>query len=95
MCNAGGGREFRRRYSTAPRARESFEKRFRLLLPSNTLIQFFFGLMIELFVPPVGFSSPFPKFVGTMDDLFFGGCSHWGAFFAANGERSAADRPLQ
>jgi hypothetical protein len=30
-----------------------------------------------------------------MDDLFFGGCSHWGAFFAANGERSAADRPLQ
>jgi hypothetical protein len=53
-----------------------FEERFRLLLTRNTLIQFFFGLMIELFVPPVGFSSAFPKFVGTMDDLFFGGCSH-------------------
>jgi hypothetical protein len=71
-----GGHRPQTSYSTPRRVRESFEERFRLLLTRNTLIQFFFGLMIELFVPPVGFSSAFPKFVGTMDDLFFGGCSH-------------------
>ena len=69
------------------RERKSFEERFRLLIRGSTLIQFLFGLMIELFIPPVGFSSPFPKFVGTMDDLFSGGCSHCWAFFAAVGER--------
>jgi hypothetical protein len=43
--------------ASAPKARESFEKRFRFLLPSNTLIQFFFGLMIESSSLPSGYPA--------------------------------------
>jgi hypothetical protein len=57
---------------------KSFEDRFRFLLASKGLIQFFFGLMIELFIPPLGLFSPLPQFVGTVDNLFFCGCGHWG-----------------
>src|ERR1700722_7725601 len=61
------------------RPAESFEERFRFLLAGNALIQFFFGLMIELFIPPLGLFSPLPQFVGTVDNLFFCGCGHLGA----------------
>src|ERR1700721_2926996 len=59
------------------RPAESFEERFRFLLAGNALIQFFFGLMIELFIPPLGLFSPLPQFVGAVDNLFFCGCGHW------------------
>ena len=66
------------------RQRESFGDRFRFLPTDKPLIQFFFGLMIKLIIPAVGFSSPLPKFVGAVDDLFSGGCGYWEVLAAAD-----------
>jgi hypothetical protein len=45
-------------------------------LGSEAVVQFFFGLAIELFVTALGLSCSLPKFVGANGDFFFAWLCH-------------------
>jgi hypothetical protein len=50
--------------------------------------------MIELFVPALGLTRLFPKLVGAMNDIFFGGVFHFFAFMVASTAPTAVQGSL-
>jgi hypothetical protein len=75
----------------------SFEKRLRLLVHSNALIQFLFSLVTKLSDPALRLAILLPDLIGTMNDLFLRKFAISFAFPklnppAMNGERAVLER---